>query len=96
MHLEMSPDCGMARLGDLIKFKVHSFSRTEIQRALFRRKIASWWASSSNIYSLSNPERCKKQNVTRSPHRTSCLASQKIHSQSYQFKRIDWVAGWLA
>src|SRR5215475_1887486 len=25
MHSEISPDCGMACLGDLIKFKVHSF-----------------------------------------------------------------------
>jgi hypothetical protein len=25
MHSELSPDCGMACLGDLIKFKVHSF-----------------------------------------------------------------------
>jgi hypothetical protein len=67
MQSEMSPDCGMAHLGDLIKFKVHSFLENRKFSDRFstpkRRKIGG--ASPLRLQvpmsiDFSNPERSQE------------------------------------
>jgi hypothetical protein len=96
MHSEMSPDCGMASLGDLIKSKSIHFSRAEIQWALFRRKIASWWASISNVYSFSKPERCKKLKCHQIAASYFLSGLTKIPFSKLPIQENRLVAGWLA
>jgi hypothetical protein len=94
----MSPDCGMTRLGDLIKFKVHSFSAAE---SCFptpkRRKIGGSpplsGLASSNVYSFSTIERSQETEMSLDCRTVLLVWPQKKSIlKATNFNRVDAIA----